>query len=110
MQCFSRLTVILGFELNQEYIATHLCVNRDSPAMECNGHCFLHKKLDQNQDRQNQENEDSGNRLVINLFCPDQPYSLPSPQESNTHKFVGGNNHYHYMPVFGFFHPPELAV
>ncbi len=33
------------FDLNKEYIANNLCVNRFNPDSDCNGHCYLMKKL-----------------------------------------------------------------
>ena len=48
----SRLLVYAGFNLNQNYIATQLCENRNKPWMHCNGRCYFMKKI-----RQAEENE-----------------------------------------------------
>ncbi|MDR3697675.1 hypothetical protein [Mucilaginibacter sp.] len=59
---FSRLFVYAGFELNRNYIATHLCENRDKPWLHCNGKCYFMKKIRQaeekekNDERQSQKN------------------------------------------------------
>jgi len=59
---FSRLFVYAGFELNRNYIATHLCENRDKPWLHCNGKCYFMKKIrqaeekDKNNERQSQKN------------------------------------------------------
>jgi hypothetical protein len=37
----SLLMLQMAFELRRDYIAEHLCVNRDRPEMECNGKCYL---------------------------------------------------------------------
>lgn len=42
---FSRLFVFAGFELNRDYIAAELCVNKSKPELNCNGRCFLAEKL-----------------------------------------------------------------
>ncbi|WP_225865766.1 hypothetical protein [Dyadobacter aurulentus] len=47
--------VCLDYELRKEYIAKTLCVNRNKPILNCNGKCYLAKKLaaaNQQQERQ----------------------------------------------------------
>ncbi len=41
----SRYMLMLGFELNREYIAKNLCENREKPRSCCKGKCFLKKQL-----------------------------------------------------------------
>lgn len=59
---FSRLFIYAGFELNRNYIATKLCINRDKPWLHCNGKCYFLKKVrqaeerDKNDERQSQKN------------------------------------------------------
>ena len=33
------------YRVNQDYIAKNLCENRDKPMLNCNGQCYLAKKL-----------------------------------------------------------------
>ena len=49
LQAFSNVLVVTGYELNKDYIARNLCVNRDKPKMHCNGCCHLKKELAQNE-------------------------------------------------------------
>ncbi|HEY0177447.1 MAG TPA: hypothetical protein VGC08_13780 [Pedobacter sp.] len=44
---FSQLLVYAGFELNQDYIVSELCINRNRPELHCNGKCYLKRKLKQ---------------------------------------------------------------
>jgi len=59
---FSRLFIYAGFELNRNYVATHLCENRDKPWLHCGGKCYFTKKIkqaeekDKNDERQSQKN------------------------------------------------------
>lgn len=59
-QLSGRYMVMFGFYMNQEYIAKNLCVNRDKPAMHCNGKCHLSKKLkeEEKKDQDNPERKD----------------------------------------------------
>lgn len=52
---FSRLFIYGSFELNQKYIASTLCENRDKPEMHCNGKCYLSKKIKQAEEREKKE-------------------------------------------------------
>lgn len=54
-QLSGRYFVLLDFYLNQDDIAKNWCVNRDKPAMRCNGKCHLRKQL-REEDRKDQEN------------------------------------------------------
>ncbi|HTR31932.1 MAG TPA: hypothetical protein VMH27_21815 [Puia sp.] len=45
LQTFSQAVICVDFYANREYIARNLCVNRNKPAMHCNGHCQLCKRL-----------------------------------------------------------------
>jgi hypothetical protein len=57
---FNQLFVYAGFELNENFIVSELCVNRDRPQLHCNGKCYLMRKLKQaeqkekSRDRENQ--------------------------------------------------------
>jgi hypothetical protein len=52
IQTFSKWLVILQYEINKDYIANNLCVNRAKPACCCKGKCFLQKKLAADEDQQ----------------------------------------------------------
>ncbi|WP_183867647.1 hypothetical protein [Pedobacter cryoconitis] len=56
---FSRLFIYAGFELNQKYIASTLCENRDKPEIHCNGKCYLMKKLKQAEEKEKKQEQDS---------------------------------------------------
>lgn len=38
---FRDLTTLVLFNINQDFIASRLCINRDQPMMLCKGSCFL---------------------------------------------------------------------
>ena len=66
---FSRLFIFAGFELNKNYIATHLCENRDKPWLHCNGKCYFMKKIKQAQEKEkNDERQSQKNLFQEALF------------------------------------------
>jgi len=66
---FSSLFIFAGFELNKQYIATHLCVNRDKPWLHCNGKCYFMRKIKQEQEKEkNQDIQSQKNLFQEALF------------------------------------------
>lgn len=47
--------------VNQDYIAVYFCINKNKPALNCNGKCYLTQKL------QEAQNEKQQNLPPINL-------------------------------------------
>ena len=41
------LTTVVLFNINQDFIASRLCINRDQPLLLCKGSCFLNDIVDQ---------------------------------------------------------------
>jgi len=57
------------FHVNRTYIAKVLCENRDRPKLNCNGKCYLAKKLKQQQDKKDKETtEQVSNMPLAHLF------------------------------------------
>lgn len=46
LQCLYNLGVITYFQLNRDYIANVLCINKEEPITMCYGQCFLDRNLD----------------------------------------------------------------
>ena len=49
-QVFSKLNTIAFFYLNQNYIAKVLCIEKDVPDNDCQGHCQLKKQLEEEEE------------------------------------------------------------
>ncbi|WP_432712600.1 hypothetical protein [Pedobacter sp.] len=56
---FSRYFVYAGYEFNKNYIVSTLCENRDKPVMQCNGKCYLAKKLKQEAEKEKNQEQQS---------------------------------------------------
>lgn len=64
------------FYANRSYVAENLCVNKDNPAMHCNGQCQLDKKL-KDTDNQNQPNTDKRLSFETTVFIFQNINMLP---------------------------------
>lgn len=49
---FSKSIILFNFYLNQRYIIEQYCVNKDKPLMHCNGHCYLQKQMQREQQQE----------------------------------------------------------
>jgi len=66
---FSQLFVYAGFELNQKYIVSALCVNRDKPQLHCNGKCYLMLKVKQAEEKEkSRERENQRNLFQLGVL------------------------------------------
>ncbi len=93
----SRLVVVAAFAMNRNYIAQNLCENREMPELNCDGQCYLAKKLKQAADKESQHEQETvqlnfhppfiteqatwiahGNAAERNEPMPEHPFLLPS--------------------------------
>lgn len=68
----------LDFEIRRDYIVANLCVNRSRPMLNCNGKCYLAKRmavLEEQEKRQAEQNYISklmdhvmNNRIQLNII------------------------------------------
>ncbi|MDQ6477606.1 hypothetical protein [Dyadobacter sp. LHD-138] len=104
---------IAYFHFNRDYIARVLCENRDKPQLNCDGKCYLAKKLKQQQDKQDKETtERVQNSPVLQLFT--QPVFAFDFLHSES--FFGDEQkvsfYYNLLrystPCFGILQPPKI--
>jgi hypothetical protein len=66
---FSKAIALLDYKLNENYIATTLCENKDKPACCCHGKCFLKKQLQKDEDGNKNSLPFSKDKFDVSLFC-----------------------------------------
>jgi hypothetical protein len=103
--------VYLDFELRKEYIIQNLCENRFKPQMNCNGHCYLAKKLqkvaEDNATKETQKQGQSIKKIMEEVFDAEPLFSLewayvPLATKS-TYTFLTANS---VSIATSLFHPP----
>jgi len=65
---FQQFFVYAGFEMNQKYIATNLCVNRNKPWLHCNGKCYFMRKIKEAEQKQATDERQSQKNLFQEAF------------------------------------------
>ena len=78
---FSRLFIYAAFDFNQNYIVSTLCENRGSPEMNCNGQCYLAKKIKQAEEKEKkQQKDDQKNSFQTQWVVKSiDPLAIPDP-------------------------------
>ena len=90
-QCLVNMGILTYYQLNKDYIAEVLCINRKTPELSCNGKCFLAEKLKQT--KQAREKESSATQQ--------QKIEIPS--------FLVTNYHFEFqIPLLSKFRHPLL--
>ena len=101
------------YRINRDYIAENLCVNRDKPMLNCNGQCYLAKKLKAAEEKEQKSNLERLEKM------PEVVLSFQAIQPIFTACFTAHNsieNHFSIQEFFpnaaakGFFHPPQYCL
>jgi hypothetical protein len=105
---FSAWFMLLSYQWNKKYIATHLCTNRNRPELQCEGKCYLCKRLqkENSKDQQNPERR-SENRFEAVSFQPAELMPLPSLRFKQATYFDTEDGLPNLFTI-EFFHPPQL--
>ena len=105
---FSNLFVYAGFELNRDYIAKNLCVNRSKPWLHCNGKCYFMKKVKQAEEKEKNEERQSQKNLIQDaFFVADQGFRF----YSQVLQVMQVPNHRIALPIVNIpiYQPPRLG-
>jgi hypothetical protein len=87
LQTFSKWCLILEYQVNKDFIAKNLCINRAKPLSCCAGKCYLDKKMATDESQQQTPGK-SGQRdeTPLQLFLQKDIVPQPSLTEiSSTH-------------------------
>ncbi|SEW40568.1 hypothetical protein [Chitinophaga arvensicola] len=75
--------IVGAFYLNRDYIASQLCINRFDLIPVCKGSCFLDRKINENEKRQ--EKTPDIKLKEITLFCMAYEYTPAAQVSTGNH-------------------------
>ena len=111
LQCLYQIGIVTYFNINRDYIAQVLCINKEKPMTMCYGNCFLKRNL-----KVGGENEKSTvpvSKIVIeapSFIVSEFNYSFS--QSATPLAFLYGR--YYSIELSGFpstiFHPPSFLA
>ncbi|HRE49991.1 MAG TPA: hypothetical protein PK339_01120 [Flavitalea sp.] len=107
-QSFYPLTIIGHYYANRAYISSTLCINIDKPQLECNGKCYLSKKMEKAREQEKQAEGFTVKTELLPYIVTEADLSLGSL--NLTLKAVPGHRpqNYAFEKLDSFFHPPML--
>lgn len=71
-QWTSGIAWVCYYDSHVNYITVHYCINKDHPEMHCDGKCYLHRKLRQNEKNKDGSQANTTAKNDIILFPPFQ--------------------------------------
>lgn len=104
---FTKLFIYAGFELNHEYIVTELCENRDMPEMNCDGQCYLSKKIKQAEEKEKSQERESQKHNFQEAFLTEKVV-LKLPVTFAKSFSIKATVFLLPQPSFVIFHPPRV--
>jgi len=78
VQTFSKWCLILEYQVNKDFIAKNLCINRAKPSCCCQGKCYLNKKMAADESDQ-QAPSKGGQKEETTLQLFEEKNLLPQP-------------------------------
>jgi hypothetical protein len=111
IQTFSKWIAILEYEINKDYIALNLCVNKAKPSSRCKGKCFLQKKLTADEDQQQSTGKSVHHEDVqVEFFLHKLiqiDFQLPALITQHNFFYLNGKSQ-EFTP--SFFQPPQYLL
>jgi len=108
LQPLSKLVVVAEYQVNKNYIAEFLCVNKNKPKLHCEGKCHLSKELKPVDAPEKNQPTPEKNQQEVVYFCHATPtFLFQFHTVFKTEYFVFSSPEV-TPPVFGIFHPPSF--
>jgi hypothetical protein len=106
---FTPFIIYAGFKVNQRYIATVLCENRDKPVLKCEGKCVLSKKIKQAEEKENSREGKLVKSRFLDAFTHEQIVCNFPLRLIDVYYSLAGHSD---LPSYSadLFHPPKEAI
>lgn len=109
MQSFYKLGVLTYFQLNREYIAEVLCINKEKPITMCYGQCFLDKNLDLANDEAPKSTAPTGkDKVEIPTFLISETFYILKGESQLSLQNTRYCFNYSVINLDTPFHPPTI--
>lgn len=109
LQSSIRSIYVAYYQINRDYIASELCINKAKPASTCNGKCYLVKKMKQ-QDQQEQTIPSvlKGLKEVVLYFTDYNLFLTPVfPEDTQLASIDAYQMHTYKTPADFIIQPPQ---
>ncbi|RVU24780.1 hypothetical protein EOJ36_07135 [Sandaracinomonas limnophila] len=109
---FNQWGAVAYYQVNRDFIAKNLCVNKDKPKMNCNGHCYLAKQLKAAEEKETKSNSEKLEKMpeLVLFVQKNQVIEIlhfdPIKSENNFYY----SNFYNFQITSGLAKPPNFSV
>ena len=110
-QCCMKMAIVAYYKINKDYIVSNFCENKAKPKMQCNGKCYLAKKI-KSQETQEQKIPSllKGIEEIV-LFCALYKFTFLQIQYIETVISNGAYlMKYYKSPFASIFQPPQYFI
>jgi len=109
-QTFSKWCLILEYQVNKDFIAKNLCINRAKPSCCCHGKCYLTKKMAADESQQQTPGK-GGQKEETTLQLFESKNVLPEPvltevRLTHSSRYIASSTQDHSLSQF---HPPQQS-
>ena len=109
-QSLMKLGITTWYELNKDYVADVLCINKDKPELNCKGKCYLNKQLKKADNTEsNKQRPPASKKIEITEFLVNNLWAFPT-QYSNAPQNIHAGYYtapISYLYMQKVFHPPS---
>jgi hypothetical protein len=101
--------IFLDYQFNKSYIIQNYCINKNRPQLHCDGKCYLAKKIQATQEKEENQSKITVYKLWLEVFHQMSDFSnkpfiiiVINPLQNYLYK-----NNYHYSSFFSLLKPPQ---
>ncbi len=108
LQSFSKMIILVNFQINNDYISKNLCVKKEVKNNCCKGSCHLKKQLQEEEKKEQSPASSLKNVKEFQIFCQyNSSFKFQSSLllETDFTPFKGLTA---FQPSFSIFHPPKV--
>lgn len=106
LQSASTLSILIRFQMNKDYIAKNLCVQKKVKRNCCQGSCHLAKELNKEEKKEQTPGNSLKNKNETSLFCHSISFSGKSARSYETITLVPYCEATSVSVSSSVFHPP----
>ena len=106
-----KVWILVDFKIHQDYIAEVLCINRDEPITMCNGSCYLKDRLQEAEEKEQEQIPEGLKQKVEILYLSNLVMQLNDffDDADSVRRCPLNNESYHSSYHGSIFHPPKFS-
>jgi hypothetical protein len=107
---FTQACYLIDYQLRKDFIAKALCVNKQKPQLNCNGKCYLAKRLKATEEQESKAQHNIFDKYEIPvMICEAAALNFHSWGFGHVSALDSYSNHYCGLYSLHIFHPPCQA-